>query len=131
MIAADNSNFGGESQTPYLTQGETTAIKYGTEYSAGVVMSDYTVSRKIQTEKSHILIVDPETRTPVTGTTDHIILLRDEELRDRGLQVYPSSEYSYRPWLGRVMNTKTIIIPDDEYLKVYDGPDTSGYISAS
>jgi hypothetical protein len=131
MIAADNPTFANGGQTPYLTHGETSATQFGTEYTPDRVMSDYTITRSIDSEKSHILIVDPVRRAPVTRDSDDIILIRHEELRERGLKVYPSSEYLYRPWVGRVEISETVTLPEGHYNQIYTNSDTSGYVSKS
>jgi len=131
MIAADNPTFANGGQTPYLTHGETSATQFGTEYTPNRVMSDYTVTRSIDSKKSHILIIDPVTRAPVTGDSDDIILIRDEELRERGLKLYPSSEYLYRPWVGRVEISETVTLPEHQYNQIYTSSDTSAYVSTS
>ncbi|WP_152417821.1 hypothetical protein [Haloferax mucosum] len=131
LIAADNPDFSGGAVTPYLSQGEGVAIDHAVKVAPGFIMSDYTVTRYLDanTKKSHILIVDPDTYEIVSGDSGQYILLRDEELAQRGLKVYPSKDYSHRPWYGRVARADVIAPPSKTAHKVYQGDNTTGYVT--
>lgn len=129
LIAADNPQFSDDASTPYLSQGEIDAVDHATEVAPDLIMSDYVVTRylDVRTRKSHILIVNPETHQIVTGDADHYVLLRDDELTQKGLKVYPSKNYTYRPWYGRAEQTDHVEFTPKSANKVYDGSESSGF----
>ncbi|WP_147298723.1 MULTISPECIES: hypothetical protein [Haloferax] len=127
IVASDSQQFSQGAQTPYLSKAEMSAVDFSSENTPGVVMSDYVVTRYLDPEQSHILIIGPQSRTPATGNTSHVILLRKNELQKRGLKLYPSEKYSYKPWYGRVQKTNKVHFPEGEFNKIYDNSNTTGY----
>ena len=106
LVTPENPTVEEPGHTPYLEKSEIDATQFAAQNSDGEVMADYVSYRYIQwseyPDKPHIMEISA-TNDIKTGPQVDLVVIREQELRERGLIIYPlgNTSFIHKPrWRG-------------------------------